>query len=136
MIEREITMNNSKKISKVLICGGRHFDDYEYLNTFCESVLKGLGLADDVEIVSGHCKGADMLGERFAKEHGYGVKTFPAQWDKYGKGAGLKRNIEMLDYMKDYGSVVIGFVSENSKGTKFTVNNAKKRMIETYVTEC
>ena len=30
-------------------------------------------------------KGADKLGEQFAKFMGYSIKKFPANWDEYGK---------------------------------------------------
>ena len=42
-------------------------------------------LKNDVEIISGGAKGADYLGERFAKENGYNLRIFKANWNKYGK---------------------------------------------------
>jgi hypothetical protein len=42
------------------------------------------------EIV-GKAKGADTLGEQYAKANGFAVKEFPADWNK-GKSAGYERN--------------------------------------------
>lgn len=36
------------------------------------------------EIVSGTANGADKLGERYAKEYGYLLKQFPAEWARCG----------------------------------------------------
>lgn len=125
-----------KEYYRILICGGRHFDDYGCLSLFCDSVIENIGTFKDIEIVTGHCAGADILGEKYAKENGYKVTAFPAEWSKYGKSAGIKRNLEMLDYISQSDCVVIGFVSENSKGTKFTVENAQKRGIDTHIVKC
>jgi len=50
---------------KVIIAGGRNFSNYQLLNSFCEKILKNQTIA---EIVSGHAKGADALGEKYAIE--------------------------------------------------------------------
>ena len=71
---------------RILVCGGRHFEDYDLLKTILEKVLNLKKLTPkDVEIVSGHCKGADMLGERWAEETKASVKIFPADWVKHKK---------------------------------------------------
>lgn len=53
---------------------------------------------DISEVVSGHARGVDQMGERWAKEHGIPVRVFPAEWGKYGKSAGPKRNLQMAEY--------------------------------------
>ena len=50
---------------KIVICGGRHFNDYEYLKTSCREIIAQLNTDKPVEIVSGHCMGCDLLGEKF-----------------------------------------------------------------------
>lgn len=50
---------------------------------------------DDITVVSGKARGADTLGEQYAKEHGYSIQYFPADWERYGKAAGYLRNTEM-----------------------------------------
>ena len=104
---------------KVIIAGSRDFDDYEVLRNYCDHVLQN---QTDIEIVSGTARGADQLGERYAKERGYSVKQFPADWDKHGRSAGYIRNEEMAKY----GDALIAFWNGNSKGTEHMINLAKQ----------
>ncbi len=96
---------------KVIIAGGRDFDDYLKLCQVCDKFLKD---QINIEIVSGAYKGADLLGERYAAERNYLIKQFPADWRRYGKSAGLKRNAEMANYA----NLLIAFWDGKSKGTK------------------
>lgn len=105
---------------KVIIAGGRKFNDYDLLYKNCDKVLRIK--KNEIEIVSGTANGADKLGERYAKEKGYPIKQFPANWDKYGKSAGYKRNEEMAKYADG----LIAFWDGKSKGTKHMIDLAKQ----------
>lgn len=50
------------------------------------------------EVVCGEAKGIDFLGKVWAKGQGIPVKSFPADWEKLGKKAGIVRNLEMAIY--------------------------------------
>ena len=102
---------------KVIIAGGRDFDDYTLLKRKCDELLKDVS---DIEIVSGAANGADRLGERYAKEKGYPVKQFPADWKRYGNSAGIKRNAEMANYAE----MLIAFWDGKSRGTKNMIDVA------------
>ncbi len=104
---------------KIIIAGGRTFDDYDLLCQICD---KTLSLQSEIEIVSGTANGADKLGEKYASEKGYPIKQFPADWDKYGKSAGYKRNEEMAKYA----DALIAFWDGKSRGTKHMINLAKR----------
>ncbi len=104
---------------KVIIAGGRNFNDYNKLRESCDNILVN---QKDVEIVSGTAAGADTLGERYAQEKGYEVKKFPAQWDLYGKSAGYKRNQQMAEYADG----LIAFWDGKSRGTKHMIDIANK----------
>lgn len=43
-------------------------------------------------LVSGTARGADSYGERWATEKGIPIQQFPADWKRYGRGAGPRRN--------------------------------------------
>ncbi len=103
---------------KVIIAGGRTFDDYNLLVEKCDNILSK---STDIEIVSGTANGADKLGERYAKEKGYKIKRFPANWS-LGKSAGYIRNEEMALYA----DALIAFWNQDSKGTKHMINLAIK----------
>ena len=99
---------------KVIIAGGRSFSDYNLLREVCDHMLQN---QVEVEIVSGKARGADSLGEKYAKEKNYTIKEFPADWEKYKKSAGYIRNKEMAQYA----DAAIVFWDGKSKGSKHMI---------------
>ena len=75
----------------VVIGGYRNFEKYEIFKSFVDSCLAELDPLETT-ILSGHCKGVDLLGERYAKEKDLALELYPAEWKKYGKAAGPIRN--------------------------------------------
>ena len=63
-----------------------------------------------------------MVQKKYANERGYPIKQFPADWNKYGKSAGYKRNEEMAKYA----DALIAFWDGKSKGTKHMIDLAKR----------
>lgn len=106
---------------KVIIAGTRTFDDYEALKAYADYKLGQI--KEDIEIISGGATGADALGERYAKEKGYTIKRFPADWNRYGKKAGPLRNKQMADYA----DAVIIFWDGSSRGTKNMLEIAREQ---------
>ena len=74
----------------VAIIGSRGFNDYELVKSILEKYN------DVTTIVSGGAKGADSLGERWAKEKGIPTKIFYPDWNKHGKSAGYIRNKDII----------------------------------------
>ena len=115
-------------MSKFIIAGSRNFDDYKLLsNTLYEMVMYD----PDAEIVSGGSKGADKMGEKFAKSYGLMLKIFPADWSKHGKAAGPIRNKQMAEYA----DCLIAFWDGKSRGTKSMIDLAKKEGLKVYIIE-
>jgi hypothetical protein len=115
-------------MSKVIIAGSRTIDDFRTI----EIAIDASGFADKIiEVVSGHARGVDMLGELWAKENGKEVTTFPAYWKQYGKSAGFIRNREMAEYA----DALIAIWDGKSKGTKHMVDRAEKEGLSIYVHE-
>lgn len=84
----------------------------------------------DTVVIHGAARGADTLGKFVAERIGLKVindgKGFPADWKRYGKGAGPIRNQQMLDDGKP--DLVLAF-HENineSVGTKDMVARARR----------
>ena len=116
----DLTIINRKYIMKTIIAGSRNFTDYKKLSEVCDQFLQD---QTDIEIVSGgYYKGADKLGIQYAKERGYKITQFPANWEKYGKAAGPKRN----EQMANYADALIAFWNRKSKGTKHMIELAKQ----------
>jgi len=109
---------------KVIIAGGRNFRNYEQLCKVCDNILKD---QTNIEIVSGaYYKGADKLGEKYATEKGFPIKQFPADWKKFGRAAGPKRN----EQMANYADALIAFWDGKSRGTKHMIDLAKKEYLK------
>ena len=116
---------------RILVCGGRHFDNYTLLNNALAIVLCAKQtIPQCVEVVSGQCEGADSLVEKWVENKGASLKIFPADWIKYKKSAGPIRNKQMVDYITCFNDkLVVAFVSPNSKDTRNTISLAQKNNI-------
>lgn len=95
----------------VIIAGSRGFNDYDLL---CQKCDKFFSQKKPTTILCGEACGADALGRRYAEEHDIEVCSFTAEWSKYGRGAGMKRNREMLERA----DALVAFWDERSAGTK------------------
>ena len=100
---------------KTIIAGGRDYSfgprDIERLDQ-----LKG----QITEVVSGCARGADTQGEEWARKNNIEVRRFPAEWDKFGKSAGYRRNEQMAKYAE----AVVLF--PGGKGTNHMCDIAKR----------
>lgn len=103
---------------KIIVAGGRDFNDYNFL---CRQ-LNYLFQRIRPVIVCGEAKGADALGRRYAEEMGLEILSYPAQWDKYGKSAGYRRNEEMAAVADG----LVAFYNGYSKGTGHMIETMKK----------
>lgn len=120
-IQKDMEHKIEVKPYRIVVAGGRDFSDYQLLEKTLDQYLENCFLSD-VVIVSGGARGADRLGERYARKNGIDLKLFPADWDKYGKSAGYIRNEEMAKY----GTHVVLFWNGESRGTKHMYDLAKK----------
>ena len=110
---------------RILICGDRNYQDWikvqEYLDTISRTTI----------IIHGGARGADSLAGNLATSLKMKVIKFSADWDKYGKAAGVLRNQQMLD--EGYPDLVVYFHKdiENSKGTRDMLKRATDSGIRT-----
>lgn len=105
---------------KVIIAGGRDFNDYPLLKATMDNLL--CNITDEIIIVCGKARGADTLGEQYAKEKGYAVTYYPADWKQYGKRAGYLRN----EQMAQNADALAAFWNGESRGTKHMIDLAKR----------
>jgi Protein of unknown function (DUF2493). len=111
---------------KVLVCGSRHFNDYEKMKEILDDI-------DITTIIEGEARGADQLSRIYAEHRGIPVERFPADWNKFGLAAGPIRNTAMLTEGKpDY---VVAFRGQNSRGTQNMIDQATKAGIEVRIIE-
>jgi hypothetical protein len=109
---------------KVIVAGTRDFNNYHLLKMKLDKILSNI--TDDIIIVSGKAKGADTLGEKYAKEKGYQIAEFPADWEKFGRSAGYKRNVQMAEYA----DACVCFWDGRSPGTKHMINIANQYKLQ------
>lgn len=119
-------MKFQEEIIHTIIAGSREFVDQYRLNKVCNWIFAYKKIAySDVEIISGTCRGADIIGENFAKTYNIPVKRFPADWKLYGRNAGNVRNRQMAEYASSNSSnngVLIAFANSRCKGTMNMIN--------------
>ncbi len=107
---------------KIVVAGCRNYENFPEAEEFISLVLSRFPKDTDFIIFSGKCKGADRLGEIYAEKMGFKVQYFPADWEKYGRAAGPKRNKEMAKAC----DFVICFWDGKSRGTKSMISLARK----------
>ena len=84
----------------------------------------GKYLPDGVtEIVSGGARGVDTCAREYARANKIKLTEFLPEYDKYGRGAPLRRNITIIEYA----DLVLAFWDGSSHGTKYVIDNCKKR---------
>ena len=87
-------------------------------------IVVGRYLPEDVtEVVSGGARGIDACAREYAKAHGIKLTEFLPEYEKYGRSAPLKRNLQIIDYA----DLVLAFWDGHSRGTKFVIDNCKKK---------
>ncbi len=132
---------------RILITGSRKWRDYDAIARAITVAISDLikQYPDDniVTIVHGDCpEGADAYADEFAnkisrlmlhprektnKQYIVKVEKHPAEWDKYGKSAGPKRNEQMVNAGAD---ICLAFNKNNSPGTSGTIKLVEKAGIE------
>ena len=120
---------------KLAIIGGRDFTNFVKADQSLQDHFKDhdgeiFYIALD-EIVSGGARGSDAIGKRLAEKYGIKYTEFPADWDKYGKSAGFKRNQQIIDAC----DMVLAFWDGQSKGTLHMINIAKEKELKVFIYE-
>ena len=84
-------MHDENNQFRLLITGGRDFTDAAVI----EKALMDIEQRPDV-IIHGDAAGADRVAGQVAAKWGIEVWKFPANWARYGKSAGPRRNYQMI----------------------------------------
>lgn len=114
---------------KVIIAGSRGFSNYKLLREECNKFLREKRLTHNIIIVSGRARGADLLGERYAKDEGFALEVYPAQWKKLGKQASFRRN----EQMAEVADALIAFWDGESHGTNHMIDLMNNKNLEVRV---
>lgn len=104
---------------KLIIAGGRDFNDYSALERAANAVLTEYPIS---VILNGAAPGADALAVKWANEKKIEIEFFPADWEKYKKAAGPIRNREMAKHA----DILLAFWNRSSSGTKNMIEEARR----------
>lgn len=105
------------------IVGSREFGNLAAVRDFVA------GLPKDAEVISGGARGVDRVAFDCAFAYGLRALEIPAEWDRHGKAAGFIRNKELVERA----DVVVAFWDGKSRGTKHTIDLARKAGKEVHV---
>lgn len=109
---------------KTIIAGCRHIASYQEVRKAIED--SGFNIT---EVVCGEARGVDSLGKKYALTNSIPVKSFPANWNKYGRGAGSIRNRQMAEYAEALIAVWDGY----STGTGNMITNARSLGLKVFI---
>lgn len=111
---------------RIIVAGSRSIDSYALVKN---SIMESGWVDRETEIVSGEARGVDTHAITFAYLANLPCHRFPANWNKYGKGAGMIRNREMVEFS----DALIAIWDGRSKGTKAMIDIATKRGLRVFV---
>jgi hypothetical protein len=120
---------------RVLITGWRNwpFAHRDFIWNELDTIwpMSGWPPRNSIIIVHGQCPygGVDLWAEQWAINRRQRFERHPADWDKYGKPAGMIRNGEMVALGAD---LCIGFPGPKSRGTWDCLQKATDAGIRNY----
>lgn len=116
----------------ITVTGSRDFNSPDLVNQVFDAICDEWRIGNyPVLVRHGGARGADQLAGKIAKNRGWQVQEFPANWDAHGKSAGYVRNRELID-AEPIADVVAAFQVNNSKGTQNTIDLAHKAFIPVF----
>lgn len=115
----------------VLVCGGRTFGEDNRADALAASAyLSDLHKAKPISlVVEGGAPGADALARVWCDFARVSCCTMRADWARYGRSAGPRRNEKMLSYLlqdRDGGADVLVVAFPGGRGTADMVARAKR----------
>lgn len=106
---------------RLVIAGSREITSREYVFAELGRLTKNLLDENLVTVVCGMARGVDTLGREWSESMGFPIDLFPANWELYGKAAGMLRN----KLMANHGTHLIALWDGKSSGTKQMIDVAK-----------
>ena len=120
-----------KEIFALLIAGSRDYTNYGEFTRITDHLLSQVREKYQILIIEGEARGTDTLAKNYALDKGYKFAAFRADWDHYGKSAGLWRNELMVSELSLYPHrAALFFWDGKSRGTKHCIGEVVKAGID------
>lgn len=116
---------------RILVSGSRSFSDARAMYRAFNHLQSTLDENTKMHLIHGGARGADEIAAEWPDWDR--IFEFEAEWNKYGRSAGFRRNEEMLHYGKPH--MLIAFPASTSKGTRHMITAAQKEELPTVVFE-
>lgn len=106
------------------IVGSRNLKSKELFQEGIVKAIEQWGVPS--EVVSGGAKGADTMGEKWARDNEIVCTVYKPDWNQHGKKAGILRNIDIINKANK----VLAFPSKKGKGTQHSIGLTIKQQKE------
>jgi len=134
---------------RVVICGSRSIKGEDAI-TQIDAAIKKFNVKVD-EVISGGAEGVDTAAIEWAKRNNIDYVVFPANWKKWNKAAGYKRNEKMAwyadqprifllhsgteeeDIKEDFRGAILAIWNGSSKGTANMIEIGKRYDLKVFV---
>ena len=109
-------------MKKFMVCGSRTITDEKFVISEIEKCwAESLG-AEPVIVVEGEAKGVDSIAKSWAISKNFQLEPHKPDWKRFGRGAGIVRNKEMVE-ASDF---VLILWDGSSKGTLSDIKLCEK----------
>lgn len=92
-----------------------------YIENIGEYIERYIKMEEITLIISGGARGIDTAAEDYAEEKGIPTRIFYPEYEKHGRNAPIRRNIEIVDTA----DIIVAFWDLKSNGTRFVISYAK-----------
>lgn len=103
----------------IAIVGSREYSQLDKVRDYVDA------LSVDDHVISGGARGVDSAAVTAAKRRGLKSTVYHAEWDRYGRSAGFKRNILIVNDADK----LVAFWDGKSRGTQHSIDLATKKGI-------
>lgn len=117
---------------KILVCGGRDYTNRQTIHRTLDATLQKIRDEgyEHIKLIHGAARGADTFAEEWAKLRGISSTAYRANWNLYGKAAGVIRNEQMLDESPD---LIVAF--PGGRGTAHMMSIGRKAGVPVHEVE-
>ena len=117
-------------VRRLLVTGSRDWDDVNTVTRALFGYWYEAGRTNDILLVHGGARGLDQIAAAVWLKNNQQVEVYPADWEVYGKRAGIMRNLHMISLQPEH---CFAFIKNQSKGASHCAAAAEAAGIPTTI---